>query len=307
MSFSQIFIRSQEGQRAPFFAAAPLFTGGDPGSYLLEHRPLDRGFLPAHTFDDHILMLPLGRQAVRFRSRLDGKVVTGLIAPHRFRFLAQGDSLATEWDEPLEAMFLTISPALLRHVFGEDVADQQVHLASNMLSPPDSLLSYLLLALESHARDQSRPAGKLLEEYLLTTIATRVIQRFGDGLRHDRAPNDLPRWKRVQIEQFILDQLAEPMSLAKIAAFVHMSPSHLCRLFKASTGKSLWQFVLEHRAQAALRLMMKSPTLPLSQVADRCGFESYAQFLVSFRKFYGRLPSELRGSLHRQGEGDPLA
>ena len=75
---------------------------------------------------------------------------------------------------------------------------------------------------------------------------------------------------------------------------VGMRHHQLSRAFRAATGQSLWQYVLECRAREAMRLMARSPDMPLSHVASACGFESYPQFIAAFRKLSGQLPSAYR-------------
>jgi AraC-like DNA-binding protein len=78
-----------------------------------------------------------------------------------------------------------------------------------------------------------------------------------------------------------------------------MSPHQLSRTFRATTGQSLWQFVIELRAREARRLIAANPSLPLSHIAHDSGFETYSQFIAAFRKVFGQLPSEYRRT-HRQ-------
>ena len=92
----------------------------------------------------------------------------------------------------------------------------------------------------------------------------------------------------------MLQNLAQDLSLAEIAMVVGMRPHQLSRAYRATTGQSLWQYVLECRAREAMRLMVRSPGMPLSHVATACGFESYPQFIAAFRKFSGQLPSAYR-------------
>ena len=54
--------------------------------------------------------------------------------------------------------------------------------------------------------------------------------------------------------------------------------------------------MLRERARHALALM-KNPTLTLAEVAQSCGFDSYAGFIATLRREYGQAPAQLRRAL----------
>jgi AraC-like DNA-binding protein len=137
-------------------------------------------------------------------------------------------------------------------------------------------------------------AGAIFEQSLLTAIASHLVDAYGRGRRSKPFVAPLTRRNRTRAEDYIRQNLARDLNLAAIAAVVGMSPHQLSRTFRAATGQSLWQFVIELRAREAKRLMMASPFLPLSHVAQSSGFETYSQFIAAFRKVFGQLPSEYR-------------
>ncbi|SCC91261.1 putative AraC family transcriptional regulator [Thiomonas sp. X19] len=292
----RIFIRTDEQARIPYFAVPPVASGGDTGSYAFEHRAVDAGSLGSHTFDAHVLMLPVGPDPVRFWSRLNGRPVSGLIEPGRFRFLAHGDTLATSWNAPLQGLFLTLPQALFAQALGDSVDTRPIELVSRLTPHEDRLLAHLLHAIQAYAMGQ-RLGGRLFEQSLLTAVAAHVSMTYGAGRRELLRGPSLPRWKQQRLRQFIQEHLSSDLNLNALAAMMNMSPYHLGRVFRATTGRTLWQFVLECRAKEAHRWIAAHPTLPLSKIAEACGFESYSQFIAVFRKFYGQRPSEFRRSL----------
>ncbi|OIQ94016.1 bifunctional transcriptional activator/DNA repair enzyme AdaA [mine drainage metagenome] len=294
--FSRIFIRTDELGLIPYFPAPPVASGGGNGSYAFEHRAVDAGSLGSHTFDAHVLMLPVGQNPVRFWSRLNGRPVAGLIEPGRFRFLAHGDTLPTTWDSPLQGLFLTLPQALFAQALGESEDTRPIELISRLTPHEDRLLAHLLHAIQAYAMGQ-RLGGRLFEQSLLTAVAAHVSTTYGAGRRELLRGPSLPRWKHQRLRQFIQEHLSSDLNLNALAAVMNMSPYHLGRVFRATTGKTLWQFVLECRAKEAHRLIALHPNLPLSNIAEACGFESYSQFIAVFRKFYGQRPSEFRRSL----------
>ena len=132
---------------------------------------------------------------------------------------------------------------------------------------------------------------------LLIATAVHLQTHYSTGRRADRPARPLPRWKHARLAEYIEAHLDQEIHLKDLAAVVGLSPFHLARAYKVSTGNSLWQNVLESRLKAARRLILANTELPLAVIAKECGFESYPQFIAAFRKFLGLLPSVYRKSL----------
>ncbi|HEX4300008.1 MAG TPA: AraC family transcriptional regulator [Gammaproteobacteria bacterium] len=289
---SRIYARYDDSRKL-YLPDVPVFSDGRHGSYIFERQQVfSAGHTPTHAFDEHIFMLPLGDAAVPFHSRLNGRPLKGLIEPERFRFVSAGDTLSTTWEAPLEGIFVTLHPDVLRRALGEDSA-HPAELISNVMPHRDDLLAHLTLAMQSYLL-ADRVAGAIFEQSLLTAIAAHLVDAYGHGRRSKPFAAPLTRRNRTRAEDYIRQNLARDLNLAAIAAVVDMSPHQLSRTFRAATGQSLWQFVIELRAREAKRLMMASPSLPLSHVAQSSGFETYSQFIAAFRKVFGQLPSEYR-------------
>lgn len=295
----RIRIRTDAGRVVPYFDAPPVECGGVDGSYVLERRRVEPGSLSAHTFDEHVMMLPLGTQAVRFDSRLDGRALRGLVEPGRLRFLARGDSLATSWYGPIDALFLTLSTGLFTQALGEAAQGSRTQLASRIPPHEDQVLAHLLLALQAFVCGQ-RTSGRLFEQSLLTSIAHRMATAYAAGRGKEARGPSLPAWKLKRLTDYIHDRLGDELSLLDLARLADMSPYHLARAFRHGTGNTLWRYVLECRARRAQQAIAAHPQAMLSEVAAACGFDSYSQFVAIFRRFHGMLPSEYRRSLSRR-------
>lgn len=276
-----------------YLSDEPLVAGGARGSYVFEHHRVSPGEMRVHAFEEHMFMLPMGPAAIPFYSRLNGRQVNGEFVPGRLRFLAAGDRLATIWHEPLDCILIAIHPDVIRRTLGEEAASRPSELISNILPHADPLLIQLISTLECYLTS-GRRAGKLFEQSLLATIAAHLLCAYGSGKRGRNHRAALTRWKRARVEEYVLQNLGHSLSLDEIACAVDLSPYHLSRSFRATTGQGLWQFVLECRVKAAIRMIRAGRHPSLAQVAHACGFESYSQFIAAFRRFLGQLPSEYR-------------
>lgn len=282
----------EDGKRV-YLPNAPIVAGGEPGGYVLErHRTVPQAMRP-HDFDEHLLMLSMSELAVPFSSRLNGRQINGAFTPGRLRFLSVGDSLATSWNQPHESILIALHPNVLRRALGEELCSAPSQLTSNIVPHDDPTLAHLALALESHLVS-GRRAGRLFEQSLLAAIAARLWYAYGSVKKAYPHSAPMTKWKRKQIEEYVRENLGRDIHLQDIATCVNLSPYHLSRTFKATTGQGLYQFVLECRVRKAMQMIRTESPPSLARIARCCGFESYSQFVSAFRKIVGVLPSEYR-------------
>jgi transcriptional regulator GlxA family with amidase domain len=102
-----------------------------------------------------------------------------------------------------------------------------------------------------------------------------------------------------RVQDFIDDHVAADLTLDRLADVAGLSPSSLGRRFKAATGTSPWQYVLQRRVEAAKRLM-DTTDRPLAAIAFDTGFYDQSHFTRTFKRFEGTTP----GGYRAEGEGD---
>ena len=74
---------------------------------------------------------------------------------------------------------------------------------------------------------------------------------------------------------------------------LHISHSHLCRIFKQTYGISAVKYLIERRLGLAQRLL-ETTDLPVKAVAYSCGFSDEMHFMKSFKAFTGETAREYR-------------
>lgn len=83
------------------------------------------------------------------------------------------------------------------------------------------------------------------------------------------------------------------VSLARVAAEHEMSVSHLQKLFKQVYGVPVYRYIKEyHLEQAAVELVRSRK--PITEIAQRAGYDNASKFSESFKKRYGKTPSRYR-------------
>ncbi|WP_329062878.1 helix-turn-helix transcriptional regulator [Amycolatopsis sp. NBC_01480] len=128
----------------------------------------------------------------------------------------------------------------------------------------------------------------LYAESAAAYLATHLLTQG----RHDRLPG--PEHSAVRAGIAVMTaRLAEPLTLAAIAAEAHLSVYHFIRVFRAETGETPHRFLTRLRIERAQRLLSGS-TLSLAQIADQCGFSSPGTLSSAFLSQVGVRPSVYR-------------
>ncbi|MFC4810542.1 AraC family transcriptional regulator [Paenibacillus sp. GCM10023250] len=84
-----------------------------------------------------------------------------------------------------------------------------------------------------------------------------------------------------------------PVSLAKAAAAVDMSPRHFYRLFKERTGQTFLEYVHNKRIARSC-LLLETTNLGVSEIAYAAGYKDLKSFYRTFRKLAGSTPTAYR-------------
>lgn len=97
----------------------------------------------------------------------------------------------------------------------------------------------------------------------------------------------------VAMIRFIVENLAEPMSNADIAAATGLHENYATTLFSRAMRLPPKQFLIRMRLLRARALLMESGT-PVTAIAAASGFSSSSQFYTHFRAAYGMPPQVMR-------------
>jgi YesN/AraC family two-component response regulator len=98
----------------------------------------------------------------------------------------------------------------------------------------------------------------------------------------------------VDAIEFIKKHQAESLSTEILADKVFLSPSRFSALFKKETGSSFSKFVLWYRVKQAIRLLLSSTSLSVTEIALTTGFYDSANFNKVMYELIGVKPSLLR-------------
>jgi AraC family transcriptional regulator len=140
-------------------------------------------------------------------------------------------------------------------------------------------------------------SGSLFVDSVATALASYLLHRYSVASPTERnfvggmAPSTLRR-----CVEFLEAHLEGDLRLSDLAREAGVSTSHFLRIFRQSTGKTPYQFLLHRRVQRA-RLLMRDLRAPLTEVALATGFADQHHLARVFRRITGVTPSSYRRSL----------
>ncbi len=161
----------------------------------------------------------------------------------------------------------------------------------------------LLRGLEADCRRTglaAREAAGAGLTLLLATLCRTFEDRFaglGDG-----APAQAER-RLARVAAYLADAYRGEVTLAAAAAAAHVTPTHLCHLLKAHTGKTLGEIVTEMRLdEARQRLVYTDATI--AEIAFAVGYGDDKYFQRRFKRATGTTPGQFRAA-RRRGSAAP--
>jgi AraC-like DNA-binding protein len=124
-------------------------------------------------------------------------------------------------------------------------------------------------------------------------LASPSAKRRRDGTEADHAD-------RVEAAKtFLVSRMSERVTLDDVARAAGASPFHLARLFQQRTGAPVHRYLTCLRLRASLERLAEGAD-DLTALALELGFSSHSHFTDSFRREFGRAPSEVRRDSSRR-------
>ena len=128
------------------------------------------------------------------------------------------------------------------------------------------------------------------------TLLTGLIQRHADDRQRLSATH--PATDRGSLQaalHYLADHYAANVSLAELAAHVHLSPYHLLRTFKSAFGLPPHAYLNQLRVQRAKTLLRAG--VAVAEVALMVGFNDQSHLTRHFKRMVGVPPGSYRQQL----------
>ncbi|GGD83877.1 response regulator [Paenibacillus nasutitermitis] len=127
------------------------------------------------------------------------------------------------------------------------------------------------------------------------TDAAAYLAKVADYLlgQYESVPEDQSERLIASIHQYVQTHLGGDLSLTKLSALVHHSPTYLSRLYKRMTGTMLSDYITEERMKKAQKQLAET-SMKIQEIASNVGYEAAPQFNRSFKKMFKMTPQEYR-------------
>lgn len=97
-----------------------------------------------------------------------------------------------------------------------------------------------------------------------------------------------------RVMTYIDGHFTENLTLAELSHLAGLSPNYLSAFFRRISGSTLWDYIGAKRIDCAVSLILSDDTLSITEIAERCGYNSSANFNKAFKKQTGMTPREYR-------------
>lgn len=120
------------------------------------------------------------------------------------------------------------------------------------------------------------------------------LGRYHAPLLEQPAPSARAHLRELETALNYMDaHLTEELTLAQIARAAGLSRSYFSAVFREFNGVTVWDYITRKRIALAMDYLHRS-TLPVTQIALLCGFNTMANFNRSFKLVAHCTPSQFR-------------
>ena len=143
-----------------------------------------------------------------------------------------------------------------------------------------------------------RSADRCQREQEINVLHRQVIDDFTQRMQMIQKKPRYPKPVLVALD-YIYDHLHTRITLQALAETVHLSPSHLSKLFHREMGLTISDYIRKKRVEAAGN-MLKFSDYSCAEIANYLCFSSESHFIQIFKKEMGKTPKQYRELFFRR-------
>jgi len=242
-----------------------------------------------HFCQPELTLFRFGTGCARLRARVDGRPVEYQFSgAANLALFPAGTEIEGEWSvEPaFNYMIVFLDPLFVQArlnglierpvlAFGHDQLARGLAELSEEATTPDNLFDLFAEGWASQA------------------LAHMARLSRGTELSKPLTRGGLPGLRLRKIEEFVLENLGEQISLSALSDIAGLSKRHFLRAFQESTGTSPHRYVLGMRVESAKRRLRETDE-SVTSIALSSGFSHAQHFSSTFRQATGMSPSLFR-------------
>ena len=140
------------------------------------------------------------------------------------------------------------------------------------------------------------PSSDLAMDNLTFSLVHALLNRLTEKAAPQPELSQLSTQAFDLVRELIEDRLDDKIGLTELATLCNMDVFRFSRAFKARTGTTPHQFLIDARVTRA-RGLLKGTALTLADIAYACGFASQAHMTTTFSKHVGTTPGRYRNEV----------
>lgn len=139
--------------------------------------------------------------------------------------------------------------------------------------------------LKSAKRIKDAMSEVILEANIKKKVDSDTITKEEERVHHNHIIK--------QAFHYIYTHKSEPPSLTQLAAYCHVSPSYLSRLFSKEVGETYSMFITKLKVEWA-KAILESSDATVQEISEELGFNEAGYFIKVFKKYVGATPALYR-------------
>ncbi len=117
----------------------------------------------------------------------------------------------------------------------------------------------------------------------------------------DGAEKELQQSRAQRLMSYIDENFRQKITLTQLAEMEGISTTHLSHFFRKAFGVTFQSYISSQRMEKAL-VLLRDPTVPLSEIYMRCGFSDHRYLEAACKKTFGCSVAEYRRRCEEQEE-----
>ncbi|MET0387313.1 MAG: AraC family transcriptional regulator [Polyangiales bacterium] len=186
--------------------------------------------------------------------------------------------------EPSEGLEVHPSRHVLQAVAAETRVDWQNH--THFEQHPHDPVVWGTCARFRLAAIGGKPIGATEADGLIHELALHIATRYLGARKPRFAHGRLDRARLERLDEYLRAHITAPITLRELARVAALSPYHLQRAFKRSTGLSPGEYAMALRMEHAHRTLAQNATTRTA--AQATGFQDLSHFRRIYRHHFGK-------------------
>lgn len=152
-----------------------------------------------------------------------------------------------------------------------------------------------ILEMLSREAGLSDPSATLFVEQAIDLLCLQLMRAHTSltSLPEPEPRRGLATWQVKKVTDYMLEHLAEEVSLDELAGLLGLSRFYFCTAFRLATDQTPHDWLRQQRIQLARKLLAE-PYLSVTEVGLAVGYGTPSAFSAAFRKLVGMTPTAYR-------------